>query len=135
MKQVLGVLAGLAAGFGLACVAAERRADAQAGPAGGVGAGAPATIVATGGASNNQNDLCWVLTRVKPARGPERTVMALYKAERGGELFNLKDVRFIDADLRLLELDSGKHKPSVQEVLRSLPPEEAELLRPPPRQP
>jgi hypothetical protein len=107
------------------------QAEAQAGPgANGAGNGS-GTIVATGGATNNQNDLCWVLTKVKPVRGPERTVLAMYRAERGGEHFNLKDVRMIDADIRMIDLDSKKHEPSVANVLKSLPPEEQDALRPP----
>ena len=105
------------------------QAEAQAGPASSSGLSANGTIMGVGGAANNINDLCWVLTKVKPARGPERTVLAMYRAERGGEHFNLKDVRYIDADLRLVEL--GKHDPTVATIMKSLPAEEAEALRPP----
>jgi hypothetical protein len=141
MKQALFVVSGVAIGLLAALVAVTSsrsdlmaQADAQAGPAGGGGAGGGSgTILATGGATNNQNDLCWVLTKVKPVRGPERTVLAMYRAERNGEHFNLKDVRFIDADLRLIEL--AKHEPSVQTIMKSLPPEEAEPLKPQPRNP
>lgn len=139
MKQALFVVSGVAIGLlaSLVAVLSTRtdfmpRAEAQAGPAAG-GAGG-VTVMGTGGGSNNQNDLCWVLSRVKPARGPERTVLALYRAERGGELFNLKDVRFIDADLRHLDLDK-KHEPTVSAVMKALPQEEQDSLRPPPRNP
>ena len=136
MKQALFVISGVAIGLLASLVAVVSaktdyvaQAEAQAGPSAGSGAGNGGTIVATGGASNNQNDLCWVLTKVRPARGPERTVLALYRAERNGEQFNLKSVRMIDADLRLIEL--GKHEPSVGTILKSLPQEEQDALRPP----
>ncbi len=101
-------------------------AEAQASPLGDPGG----TVMATGGASSNQQDLCWILSKVKPVAGPERTVLALYKADKNGDLMQLKDVRFIDADLRLIELNGPLHKPSVAEVLRSLPKPEADSLRP-----
>jgi len=140
MKQALFVVSGVAIGLLAALVAVTAsksdlmaQAEAQAGPASSSGLSGTGTIMGIGGASNNINDLCWVLTKVKPARGPERTVLTMYRAERGGEHFNLKDVRFIDADLRLIEL--GKHEPNVQTIMKSLPPEEAEVLKPQPRNP
>lgn len=137
MKQALFVVSGVAIGLLAALVAMASgrtdfiaRAEAQAGPGGGNGAGGP-TILGTGGGTQNQNDLCWVLTKVKPVKGPERTVLCLYRAERQGEHFNLKDVRFIDADIRLIELDSKKHEPNVATVMKALPPDEQEALKPP----
>ena len=137
MKQALVLVSGVAAGLlaALLAVGSSRtdwlsRAEAQAGPGAGSGAGL-STVVATGGGASNVNDLCWVLTKVKPVRGPERTVLALYRAERQGEHFNLKDVRFIDADIRVIELDSKKHDPNVATVMKSLPPEEQDALKPP----
>ena len=83
MTQALFMVSGVAIGLlaALVAVASSKtefmsRAEAQAGP-GGAGAGGT-TILGTGGATNNQNDLCWVLTRVKPVRGPERTVLARF---------------------------------------------------------
>ena len=137
MKQALFVVSGMAIGLLAALMAVTfskadvlSRAEAQAGPNGGNGAGSP-TILGTGGSTQNQNDLCWVLTKVKPVRGPDRTVLLLYKAEAQGNHFNLKDVRFIDADIRVIELDSKKHEPSVATIMKSLPPEEQEALKPP----
>ncbi len=133
MKSALLIVSAASLGMVAACLLKPGvcpPAQAQAGPGGGAGAGGGTTIVATGGGTQNQNDLCWVLARVKPARGPERTVLALYRAERQGESFNLKDVRAIDADLRLIELDAAKHKPDVPSVLKALPKEEQEALRP-----
>jgi hypothetical protein len=133
MKNALLIVSGLSLGL-LAALATKADlglpAYAQAGPGGGAGAGNGTTIVATGGGTQNQNDLCWVLAKVKPVKGPERMVLALYRAERQGESFNLKDVRAIDADLRLIELDAKKHVPDVPSVLRFLPKEEQEALRP-----
>jgi hypothetical protein len=138
MKQALFVVSGVAIGLLAALVAVTAsksdlmaQAEAQAGPAAGGAGNGSGTILGVGGASNNINDLCWVLTKVKPVRGPERTVLAMYRAERGGEHFNLKDVRFIDADIRLIDLDSKKHEPTVAAVLKSLPQEEQDALRPP----
>ena len=137
MKQALFVVSGMAIGLLASLVAVSvskadfiSRAEAQAGPNGGNGAGSP-TILGTGGSTQNQNDLCWVLTKVKPVRGPDRTVLLMYKAEDQGKHFNLKDVRFIDADIRVIELDSKKHEPSVATIMKSLPPEEQEALKPP----
>lgn len=133
MKNALLIVSGVSLGL-IAALASRAEicptADAQAGPAAGAGAGNGTTIVATGGATQNQNDLCWIVAKVKPVKGPERTVLALYRAERQGESFNLKDVRAIDADLRLIELDAKKHNPDVPSVLRALPKEEQEALRP-----
>ena len=95
MKQALFVVSGMAIGLLAALMAVTfskadvlSRAEAQAGPNGGNGAGSP-TILGTGGSTQNQNDLCWVLTKVKPVRGPDRTVLLLYKAEAQGNHFNL----------------------------------------------
>jgi hypothetical protein len=136
MKQALFVVSGVAIGLLMALVAVASngrvlpQADAQAGPNGGSGAGS-STILGTGGSTQNQNDLCWILTKVKPVRGPERTVLCMYKAEGQGQHFNLKDVRMIDADIRLIELESKKHEPSVPAVIKVLPQEEQEALKPP----
>jgi hypothetical protein len=106
------------------------QAEAQAGPAAG-GAGGM-TVLGTGGGSNNQNDLCWVLSRVKPAKGPERTVLAMYRAKRNGEFFDLEDVRMIDADLRVFEFKGDQHTKgsTVEDILKKLPKEERESIIP-----
>lgn len=140
MKQALFVISGVAIGLLAALVAVGcsksdlmAQAEAQAGPG---GAGAPngmGSVMGIGGASNNINDICWVMSKFKPVRGPERTVLMMYRAEKGGEHFNLKDVRFIDADMRLFEL--GKHEPTVQSVLKTIDQDEADAIKPPPRRP
>lgn len=132
MKAATGLAAGAAAGFLAAVLAIQAgampAAHAQAAVAGPEGA----TVLATGGASSNQNDLCWILTRVKPARGPERTVLALYRAEKGGDHFSLRSVRYVDPDLRAVELNVGGGKaPTVREVLNALPAEDKTQLQPP----
>jgi hypothetical protein len=135
MKNALLIVSGVSIGLLAACVsiastdAGLPRAEAQA--AGTVSSNGTA-LMGTGGATPNQNDLCWVLTKVKPANGPERTVLSLYRAERGGEYFNLKDVRMIDADIRVIELEVKKHDPTVEGILRALPKAESDPLRPPP---
>lgn len=140
MKQALFVISGIAIGLLLALVAVAAsprtellpRADAQAGPAAG---GANGTVVlGTGGGSANQNDLCWVLTKVKPARGPERTVLSMYRAKRGGDYFDLEDVRMIDADLRIIDMKATFHKQAnsdVASILKALPQAEQDAIRPP----
>lgn len=149
MKNALLVVSGLALGLLGALIACGSnrnyvsQAEAQGGPAGGGGVPAPTMILGTGGGSNNLNDLCWVLTKVKPAKGPERTVLALYRAKKQGEAFDLEDVRMIDVDLRVLELDGRDHKPgtTIKQLLQKLPPEEQQNLFPrnqdgaPPRNP
>jgi hypothetical protein len=140
MKQALFVVSGVAIGLlvALAEVALSKtdfitRAEAQAGPASG-GANGPSVVVGTGGGSNNVNDLCWVVSKVKPARGPERMVLALYRAKRGGDYFDLEDVRMIDADLRIIDMKAPEHKRAnsdVQSILKSLPREESDPLKPP----
>lgn len=137
MKNALLVVSGVAIGLlgALVALASNRdyitRAEAQAGPSGGSGAGAPSMILGTGGATNGMNDLCWIVTKVKPAEGPERTVLALYHAKNQGQIFDLADVRMIDADLRVIDFEPKKHDPSVKKVLDSLPPKEREPLLPP----
>ena len=91
------------------------------------------TAPATGGGTNNQNDLCWVLTKVKPARGPERTVLALYRAKKGGDYFDLEDVRMIDADIRVIDMKATDHKrvnSDVQTILKALPQAEQDAIKP-----
>jgi hypothetical protein len=141
MKQALFVVSGVAVGLLLALVAVASsggkrdfmpQAEAQAGPGAG---GAGGTIVlGTGGGTNNQNDLCWVLTRIKPAKGPDRTVLAMYRAKRNGDYFDLEDVRMIDADLRIFEFKNDVHAKgtTVQDILKGLPKEERESIVPPP---
>lgn len=137
MKQALFVLSGVAIGLfaSLAGILSMRsewvsKAEAQAGPAAGGAAGV--TVLGTGGGTQNQNDLCWVLSRVKPARGPERTVLALYRAKRNGECFDLEDVRMIEADLRVIELKGDSHtkNTSVDEILKKLPRDERDSILP-----
>ena len=139
MKQALFVVSGVAIGLLAALVALASgrtefvsRAEAQAGPASG-GATGPSAGLGTGGGNNNTNDLCWVLSKVKPARGPERTVLSLYRARKGGEYFDLEDVRMIDADLRIIDMKVNEHraaKSDVQTIMKALPPEESAPLKP-----
>ncbi len=137
MRNALLVVSGVAIGLLGALVtmatngSGMRPAEAQAGPVGG-GNPSPTMTLGTGGGSNNVNDLCWVLSKVKPAKGPERTVLALYRAKKQGESFDLEDVRMIDVDLRVLELDSREHKKgtSLRELLPKLPKDDQDALFP-----
>ncbi len=130
----------LAAAALTGCLAAEGirgavgSAWAQTVPAGpGEGGGLP--ILATGGAQSGQNDLCWVLTKVRPAKGKERMVLALYRAGKNGEDIALQDVRWVDPDLRMLDWKQDGKAPSVKDVLKDLPKEERDELLPPPPPP
>jgi hypothetical protein len=127
MKTGLGMALCAAAGVLAACLTGQ----AQAGPAAGAGAGEGATILATGGSSDNKTDVLWVMTKVRPVKGPERMVLAMYKVDEQGRGFSLKGVRMLDADLRCVDLQTGGKAYSVNEVLKALPKDEADALRPP----
>ena len=120
MKQALFVVSGVAIGLLTALVAVASsgksylpQADAQAGPAGGNGATGPVLIVATGGSTPNQNDLCWVLRQEKgkTPRGQEydRTSLSLYKASNNGSHFDLVDTRETTWDGKPVQLNIGAH--------------------------
>lgn len=131
MKTGLGMAVCAAVGVLAACLTGQ----AQAGPAAGAGAGEGATILATGGSSDNKSDVLWVMTKVKPARGPERMVLAMYKVEDQGRGFTLKGVRMLDADIRCVDLQAGNKTLSVKDVISALPKEEQDILKPPPATP
>jgi hypothetical protein len=126
MKTALGV--GLAAAAILA--AAVTAGQAQAGPAVGAGAGEGNTILATGGSSDNKTDVLWVLTKVKPVRGPERMVLSMYQVEGRGQGFAFRGARMLDADIRCIDFQAGGKMPTVADVLKALPPEEQAVLKP-----
>ena len=124
MKQALFVVSGVAIGLLTALVAVASsgksylpQADAQAGPAGGTGAGGPNVIVATGGATPNQNDLCWVIRQEKGKNGRgaeyERTTVSLYKAANNGNSFDLVDTREATWDNKPVQLSMGSHNKSL----------------------
>ncbi len=118
MKQALFVVSGVAIGLLSALVAMGSprslvpQADAQSGPGAGNGASAPIVIVATGGATPNQNDLCWVYRQEKGknARGEyDRTSLSLYKAANNGTSFDLVDTRETTWDGKPVQLNIGAH--------------------------
>lgn len=123
MKQALFVISGVAIGLlvALAASASARaeflpQADAQAGPAGGTGAAGPIVIVATGGATPNTNDLCWVFRQEKgKSRTGEydRTTLSLYKAANNGTSFDLVDTRETTWDGKPVQLNIGAHNKSI----------------------
>ena len=131
MKTALGVGVIAAAVILAACVTGQ----AQAGPAAGAGAG-ESTVLATGGTSENKNDILWVMTKVKPVRGPERMVLSMYQVEARGQGFAFRGARMLDADIRCIDVQpNGGKTLTVAEVIRNLPPEEQAVLRPPPQNP
>lgn len=94
--------------------------------------------MATGGATANQQDLCWLVTKVRMAGGQERTMLLMYKAERNGDHFNLKDCRWIDPDFRYGELKKREHLQAgvgVEQIYGALGPEDQRELRPPEKKP
>ena len=99
------------------------------------GAGEASTILATGGSSDNKNDVLWVLTKIKPVRGPERMVLAMYKVDEQARGFSLKGARMLDADRRCVDLQAGNNVLSVKDVINALPTEEQDALKPPPATP
>jgi len=116
MKQALFVVSGVAIGLLVALVSGKSflpQADAQAGPAAGNGATGPLVIVATGGATPNQNDLCWIFRQEKGKnpRGAEydRSSLSLYKAGSNGTSFDLVDTRETTWDNKPVQLGIGTH--------------------------
>ncbi len=144
MKQALFVLSGVAIGLLSALVAFASRsefihqADAQSGPAGGNGAGGPAVILATGGATPNQNDLLWVFKQDKgKIRGQEydRTSVSLYKAANNGASFDLVDTRETTWDGKPVQLNVAGHNKSLspKELKKAWEQEQREQENAPPR--
>jgi len=117
MKQALFVISGAAIGLlvslvALGCVRTEfvPRAMAQSASPDGTQAGG-ATIMGIGGASNNINDLCWVLMKDKghARQGDyDRYSLCLYKANGQG-VFDLTDMREISFDGKLVQLNHPSH--------------------------
>jgi hypothetical protein len=123
MKQALFVLSGVAIGLlsalvAVGCCKSEvlPQAEAQAGPAGGAGAGGPIIIVATGGATPNTNDLCWVFRQEKGktrAGEYDRTSLSLYKASNNGSSFDLVDTRETTWDNKPVQLNVSGHSKGI----------------------
>lgn len=89
-------------------------------------------LMGTGGASDNKNDLCWVLTKIRTGKGQERLMLSLYQAKENGKHFDLQDTRWIDPDLRMPWNPGKKQDPSVREVFKNLPKEDQMELKEPP---
>jgi hypothetical protein len=117
MKQALFVVSGVAIGLlaALVAVASARtdymaRAEAQAASPDGSQAGGN-MIMGIGGATSNQNDLCWVLIKDKgkTRQGDyDRYSLSLYKANGQG-VFDLTDMREISFDGKLVQLNHPQH--------------------------
>ena len=114
MKQALFVISGVAIGLLSALVAVGCRSEVL--PRAEAQAAAPAdaqasgnVIMGIGGASPNQNDLCWVLMKSKAKQGDgDRYTLTLYKADNRG-VFDLTDVREITYDGKLVQLNHPSH--------------------------
>jgi hypothetical protein len=117
MKQALFVMSGVSVGllaslvaFGCGRTEVIPRALAQAASPDGAQAGG-AAIMGIGGASNNINDLCWVLMKDKGHRRQgdyDRYSLCLYKANGQG-VFDLTDAREISFDGKLIQLNHPSH--------------------------
>jgi len=142
MKQALFVLTGVAIGllsafvaFGCCRTEFIGQAEAQAGPGAGNGAGGPAVILATGGATPNQNDLLWVFKQDKgKIRGQEydRSSVSLYKASNNGASFDLVDTRETTWDGKPVQLNVAGHNKSLspKELKKAWEQEQAQQERP-----
>jgi hypothetical protein len=114
MKQALFVVSGVAIGLLSAVVALGCKSEVL--PKAEAQAAAPAdsqaggnVIMGIGGASPNQNDLCWVLMKGKSKQGDgDRYTLSLYKADGKG-VFDLTDVREITYDGKLVQLNHPGH--------------------------
>ena len=123
MKNALLVVSGVAIGLlgALVALASNRNyvspAEAQAGPSGGAGAGGPTLVVSTGGATPNQNDLCWITQtgKAKTRAGQEydRITLTLYKASGNGASFDLVDTRDITYDATVAQLNLPGHNAKI----------------------
>jgi hypothetical protein len=117
MKQALFVISGVAIGLlaslvALGCSRTEfvPKAAAQSASPDGTQVGG-AMIMGIGGASNNINDLCWVLMKDKghTRQGDyDRFSLCLYKANGQG-IFDLTDTREISFDGKLIQLNHPGH--------------------------
>jgi hypothetical protein len=119
MRNALLVVSGVSIGLvgalfaGATREAGLRAAEAQAGPSGGTGASGPTFVVSTGGATPNQNDLCWITQteKAKNRQGQEyeRMTLTLYKASNNGTSFDLVDTRDITYDAKVAQLNLPGH--------------------------
>ncbi len=141
MKQALFVVSGVAIGLLAALVAVASassstllpQAQAQAAsPDGAQTAGN--VIMGIGGASPNQNDLCWVLIKGKNNKGEDRYSLSLYKASNNGA-FDLSDTREITYDNKLVQLNLPTHKPELtpKEIKKKIEQAEHDAENPPRR--
>ena len=104
MKQALFVVSGVAIGLLAALVAVASTSSSTLLPAANAQAASPDgaqaagnVIMGIGGASPNQNDLCWVMVKGKNNKGEDRYSLSLYKANNNGA-FDLSDTREITYD-------------------------------------
>lgn len=72
-----------------------------------------------GGTQPGVNDLYWVLSKIQ-VTGEERSVLCLYRAQADGRAFQLLDVRMLNLDQQIVELQSKEHRPSVADIQRAL---------------
>jgi hypothetical protein len=117
MKQALFVISGVAIGLlgSLVAIVSGRvdfipKALAQAASPEGSQAGGN-MIMGIGGATNNQNDLCWILIKDKgkTRQGDyDRYSLSLYKANSQG-VFDLTDMRETSFDGKLIQLSHPSH--------------------------
>ena len=115
MKQALFVVSGVAIGLLAALVAVASTGPSSLLPAANAQAASPDgaqaagnVIMGIGGATPNQNDLCWVMVKGKNRQGEDRYSLSLYKANLNGA-FDLSDTSEITYDGKLVQLNLPSH--------------------------
>ena len=93
---VLGILATLFVGN---IPVSEATPASQTGPGAGAGAAGGGVVMATGGASSSQNDICWLFFQDQSKAGKPRQVLCCYKVTNG-QFFDLIGVREVTYDMK-----------------------------------
>lgn len=76
-------------------------------------------LAAPGGTQSGINDLFWVLAKAN-VDGEERVVLCLYRAMANDRGFQLTDVRLLNYDFKIIELNAKGHLPSVNDIRKAV---------------
>jgi len=123
----IGMLSGLIVMMGSAMMNAGADTAAHAAGQGADGA-TGRYVMAVGGATQNQNDLVWVLNEHKPNANlkrsdakvvkPDVVSLCLYKAAENGKKMQLVGVRDIAYDIEMFEMN--QESPTPTEIIKEL---------------
>ena len=91
-----GILATLILGYARI---SEATVPPQSGPGAGSGTGSGGVVMATGGTSSSQNDICWLFFQDQSKAGNARQVLCCYKVTNG-QFFDLIGVREVTYDMK-----------------------------------